>query len=388
MNGWKILDQRMPTPRTLFGMVSVNNNLIYTIGGLSAHAKDKNDNNRRNVHYDTANVDIFNTEKKKWRKGPTLNHPRSGLGVVAVSDFTNDERLFAIGGMAGNPSEASFFAVPYVEMLNLNVKKDDEAWVKLPDLPANRTEIAVVFCLGRIYVIGGAGATISSATDSMWSMNVMKTDSKGNSILLSTEEQVKETWRKETPIPTLRAALTAEVINDQIIVVGGMRGFLATNLDPDPLKTVDVYDPSTKKWKITDDSNAPMHLPTARHSPASVVVPSTLLVNNKNDNSVHVKGITTSMLVISGGYGTNGDLKSTVGMVEGNGAWAKLPELSVARMGLRMSYVGHRQRGCVYAMGGMTLESTQHDIIGSSSPITGVVEELCHGAVFTKEQEL
>ena len=129
------------------------------------------------------------------------------MGRFVLFFLLNDERLFAIGGMAGNPSEASFFAVPYVEMLNLNAKKDDEAWVKLPELPANRTEIAVVFCLGRIYVIGGAGATISSATDSMWSMNVMKTDSKGNSILLSTEEQVKETWRKETPIPTLSCSV-------------------------------------------------------------------------------------------------------------------------------------------------------------------------------------
>ena len=44
---------------------------------------------------------------------------------------------------------------------NSHPSSTDAKWIKLPDLPANRTEMAVVYVQGRIYVIGGAGATLS-----------------------------------------------------------------------------------------------------------------------------------------------------------------------------------------------------------------------------------
>ena len=256
-----------------------------------------------------------------------------------------------------------------------------------------------------MYVIGGvgnAGATVSSATKSMWSLNVMKLRSSNGSdgsdgsdgntgVLLTVEEQISEKWRKEADLPTLRYAITAGVVANQIIVAGGMRGFLASHLDPDPLKTVDVYDPTTKKWKFNEATNAPMHLPNGRHSPACVVVPSTLLLKNGKS----VQGVTTSMLMIAGGYGTRGDLQTSVGLVEGDsGAWVELPKLKVARMGLKMSYssggggMGGKGAGCVYAMGGMTLSAAHHDIKGSPSPITGVVEELCEGGPVMDKAEL
>lgn len=46
------------------------------------------------------------------------------------------------------------------------------SWVRLADLPANRSEIAAVVHGTRIYVIGGAGATSGRATASMWSLDV------------------------------------------------------------------------------------------------------------------------------------------------------------------------------------------------------------------------
>jgi len=399
--GWKILpNKKMPTPRTLFGMVTVREHQLYTVGGLSALSNQNRGTN--NLHYDASAVEIFNARTRQWKKGPDLQHPRSGLGVVVVKDAHNQERIFAIGGMAGDPKATDFYAVPYVEMLTIGGASSDgtepSRWMNLPNLPANRTEIAVVFCLGRIYVIGGAGATLAGATDSMWSLNVMKPNPLNKEQeLLSTDEQLQETWRKEPGLPTLRAALTAGVVDNQIVVVGGMRGFLATNLDPDPLKTVDVFDPSTKKWKTDDEVNAPMHMPTGRHSPASVVVPRTLLLNKVGGDggsrgiTTKVQGLTTSMLVIAGGYSTKGDDKTTIGLVEGDvGSWVELPSLSVARMGLRMAYVGEKGGagdGCMYAMGGMTIDVAHHDIVGSASPITGVVEVLCGGGA-QNQQEL
>ena len=64
------------------------------------------------------------------------------------------------------------FTFVYVEMLdvknhpnshpNSHPSSTDAKWIKLPDLPANRTEMAVVYVQGRIYVIGGAGTGLNS----------------------------------------------------------------------------------------------------------------------------------------------------------------------------------------------------------------------------------
>ena len=383
---WTILQPLMPTPRSLFGMVTVGTGShIYTVGGLTADATGT-DKIKNNVHIDSDVVEIFNVNQNKWHQGPSLNQPRSGLGVVAVvdpSDATQQTgRIFAIGGMYGKQDETDFYALPYVEMLdvknhpnshpNSHPSSTDAKWIKLPDLPANRTEMAVVYVQGRIYVIGGAGATLSSATESMWSMNVLNKD---QSSMLSSTEQTKEKWRKEAPLPTLRAALTAEVIDNQIVVVGGMRGFLASQLDPDPMRTVDVYDPAKRKWKLVQDEKSftPLHLPEGRHSPASVVVPSNAIYSTTTSDTSMDE---SNMLIVGGGYGTTGDMSTVLGLVAGkDGKWIGLPSMNVKRMGLRMAYSA--SSGCMYAMGGMTLDSNHHDVVGSSSPITGVVEELC-----------
>ena len=399
---WRVLpsSKRMPTPRTLFGMVSVgpHGSDIYTVGGLTADASGT-DRKNNNVHIDSSVVEIFDTNKKTWRKGPSLNRPRSGLGVVVVADPSNNNnnaqnknsrgaggRMFAIGGMFGNQDETDFYAVPYVEMLDMGSAAAE--WVPLPDLPANRTEIAVIYVAPRIYVIGGAGATISSATESMWSMNVLTQDGQQ---ILSTAQQASEKWRKEPPLPTLRAALTANVVNNQIVVVGGMRGFLATNLDPDPMRTVDVYDPTKRKWttEVQDEKTA-MHLPEGRHSPASTVIPSSMLMRVKIENKESARSSSSSLsdvMVIGGGYGIKGDMSTVLGLEEGvDGAWFGLPTMHVPRMGLRMAYSS--SAGCIYAMGGMTLEKEHHDVSGSSSPITGVVEMLCVSSNVPENLEL
>jgi len=386
---WRVLSRKvtMPTPRTLFGMVSLPGHVL-TVGGLAA--TNSGDGSQGNsVHVDSGAVEMFDVSSRQWSQGPSLSFPRSGLAVVSMRGVGGHSRVLAVGGMYGEKDATDFYAVPYVEMMNVKPNGEmDKSWTRLPNLPANRTESAVVFCQGRVYVIGGAGATIASATESMWSLRVMR---KGGKKLLIPSSQAKETWRKEADLPTLRSSLAAEVVNGQIVVAGGMRGFLSTTLDADPMKTVDVFDPTTGKWVAESSKFSPHHLPQARHSPASAVVPVSMLSPPKargrrttEEERSEKSGAAATMMLLGGGYGTKGDLRTTIGLAEGSeGTWMKLPMLNVPRMGLRMAYSG--ASGCVYAMGGMTMDPEHHDVAGSYSPITGVVEELCPASVEREE---
>jgi hypothetical protein len=202
--------------------------------------------------------------------------------------------------------------------------------------------------------------------------------------LLTPTEQAKESWRKEADLPTLRSSLVAEVMGGKIVVVGGMRGFLSTTLDADPMKTVEVYDVKLRQWigdnsdeEVVADFNNPQHLPQGRHSPASALVPASLLSATALETREKIKVGSAKMMILGGGYGTRGDMRTTIGLPSNGkgGEWIKLPMLRVPRMGLRMTYSDIS--GCVYAMGGMTFDTTHHDVAGSRSPITGVVEVLC-----------
>jgi hypothetical protein len=389
--------------------------MIFAVGGLAA----KQPGSRARVHEDSAAVEVFHTKKEKWLRGPPLRKPRSGLGVVAVRDGgdtikENGEeqeeeeagkdrigigrerrrsktttRLFAVGGMYGEG--VHFFAVPYVEVLDVMTHRDgslvrgnddsdgDEEkalrrrkWKRIADLPANRTELSLVVVQGRVYAIGGAGATKTGSTDSMWSLPLFGEDGK---TLLTMEQQRAARWRKEPSMPTPRASITSGSLDGKIIVAGGMRGFLASALDPDPLNTVEVFDPATRTWTsapsaaaaatatTSPSGNKPEQLPQAVHSPGSVVAPKGLFGKGAG-----------KVLVVGGGYASTGDVGAVFGLKESaHGTWAALPPLTVPRMGLALATT----QDCLYAIGGMTQDPAQHASMNAASPITASVEKFC-----------
>jgi hypothetical protein len=359
---WRVLGKSaMTSPRALFGTASVGTN-VFCIGGL---APAKGDSAAR-VHQDTDLVDVLNTASGEWHAAPSLQFPRSALGTAAVMDPTDatqsSGRVFAIGGMYGDPTDttANFYAVPYVEMLDVGVGGvPAKSWTRLADLPANRTEVAVVVVGARIYVIGGAGATAAAgdAAQSMWSYDT------------STAPEAGE-WRVEPSLPTLRTSVAAGVLGGKILVAGGMRGFLASSLDPDPLRTVDMFDPATRKWNEADATGAgesgSMDLPSSRHSAGAVVAPPGTIDAKKN------------ALVIAGGY-ANGELGSVLALVDQGGKkggaprWALLPPMKVQRMAHGMAATGK----CVYAIGGMASGLAHRASKEATSPVTAVVEALC-----------
>ena len=231
----------------------------------------KRPGSRARVHEDSAAVEIFHSGREEWTKGPSLRKPRSGLGVVSVEDGgetvggqsrlgvggesrTRTTRIFAVGGMYG---AAVHFAVPYVEVLHVETHRDGSLVVeggardeKAP-LDARRRSAReshralVVVAQGRIYAIGGAGATKTGSTDSMWSLPVLGDDGE---TLLPMTQQRSAAWRKEPPMPTPRASITSGSLGGEDRRGRRHEGFLASTLDPDPLQTVEVFDPATRTW--------------------------------------------------------------------------------------------------------------------------------------------
>ena len=209
----------------------------------------------------------------------------------------------------------------------------------------------------------------------MWSLPVLGDDGE---TLLPMTQQRSAAWRKEPPMPTPRASITSGSLGGKIVVVGGMRGFLASTLDPDPLQTVEVFDPATRTWSSAPSiaasssppplpfpPSSPKRLPRATHSSGSVVAPKGLFGKDVGE-----------VLVVGGGYAQTGDVGTVFGLRESaRAAWTSLPPLSVPRMASALAAT----EDCLFAMGGMTRMSEWHASASAASPITASVEKLCPG---------
>ena len=199
----------------------------------------------------------------------------------------------------------------------------------------------------------------------MWSLPLFGDDGK---TLLTMTQLRAATWRTEPSMPTPRASITSGSLGGKIVVAGGMRGFLASALDPDPLNTVEVFDPATRTWTSAaagpaSPENRPEQLPRAIHSPGSVVAPKGLFGKGAGE-----------VLVVGGGYASTGDVGTVFGLKESaHGSWTALPPLTIPRMGLALAAT----RDCLYAMGGMTQDPTRHTNMDAASPITASVEKFC-----------
>lgn len=101
-----------------------------------------------------------------------------------------------------------------------------DTWATGPDLPGSAVENPAVVALnGKLYAFGGSTAPFAGAV-----ANAAVYDPAANS------------WTSLTPMNTARGGPTAQAINGQIYVAGGMDTSGAS------LNTVEVYDPATDSW--------------------------------------------------------------------------------------------------------------------------------------------
>ncbi len=116
----------------------------------------------------------------------------------------------------------------------------DFRWDALPQLPAARSNGALVALDGNLYFLGGNGAEGPSAA--CWRL------------------QPGGAWSAIADLPVPRSTHGAAVAGGRIFVVGGL------GRDGQPLDRVDLYDPATGRWR----SGPPLTRPRSRLALASL----------------------------------------------------------------------------------------------------------------------
>lgn len=283
-------------------------------------------------------------EEAAWEQAPSLGHGRAAHAVV--SDGTD---IWAIGG-----TESSGQPVLEVERL------EGSGWDDVATLPGDGLNApAAAFFDGRIYVIGGFGATTNVATDAV---HVYDVETGG--------------WTEAAPLPEPRGGHAAAVVDGKIHVVGGGNSVSTLDLHS-------VYDPASDSWSEA----AP--LPRAKGSPAAVVYERKLWViagrsgsDDFGDVDVYDPGTETwtpgpaipprgthgavirdgGILVVGGESQARGKALAEVLQLE-DGEWTRMTPLPAPRAFARAVVVD----GAVLVVGGSAEAGSSHASRGSDT---------------------
>lgn len=135
-------------------------------------------------------------------------------------------------------------------------------------------------------------------------------------VLLSALHGEGNIWTKKNNMPTTKGAHSSSVVNDKIYVIGGCKAF------PDPLSTVEEYDPATDTWTKKAD------MPTARNVMAASAL----------DGKIYAIG----------GWNWGGVSSVVEEYDPEKDKWIRKADMQLARDGLAASSVN----GKIYAIGG------------------------------------
>ena len=156
--------------------------------------------------------------QSSWTTMAPMPTAREGLGVAVVSG-----KIFAIGGLNENNQP-----VNTNEMYN----PQTNLWTTVTPMPTSRSGFAITVYQNKIYCIGG---TVGTGV----SMGYV-----GNNEMY---DPVSNTWETKTSMPTPRADLCANLVNDEIYLIGGKKYssvtpfYNETNIN-------EVYNPANDSW--------------------------------------------------------------------------------------------------------------------------------------------
>lgn len=264
----------LPTPRSEMKAAALDGR-VYVPGGLGP---------QRTLGV----LEWFDPEAEAWASGAPLPEPVHHPGVTAAAG-----RLLVMGGYTG---------------LNFDVDHDavwaydpaEDAWERLPDMPAPRAAHVLATVDGVVHVIGGVGPD---------AREVWRFDADA------------ETWLEPAaPLPTPREHLAVAVLDGRIYAIAGRvpgRGNVGT---------VEVFDPAENAWSAAPD------LPTPRSGLTAAAV----------EERIHVVG--GEDLGSSDTFGAHEVLEPAAG------TWSQAPRLDPPRHGLASAVVD----GGWYVLGGAT----------------------------------
>lgn len=214
----------MPTSRYGHSVSEVNGK-IYAIGGETIVGPKV-----------LSVVEEYDPEKNEWTRKADMPTPRSGHSACVY-----DDKIYVFGGTASD----FLSALSVVEVYDPNA----DEWQKKTDMPIARSGMAVEVVKGKIYVIGGTADLYGPYNGRILGI-VEEYDPKTNK------------WTRKTDMPTPRSGFSSCVLNNKIIVIGG----ISDQMPGVPTAIVEEYDPSLDIWIKRPD------MPTNRFALSTVAV--------------------------------------------------------------------------------------------------------------------
>ena len=147
-----------------------------------------------------------------WTTLEPMPTARAGIGVAVV-----DGKIYAIGGSYDSLGETE----EYDPATN--------TWTKKTSMPTPRMWVGIAVVENKIYAIGGDSGN--------WTSDITPTN------VNEVYDPATDTWETLTPMPTKRMAVSANVVDGKIYVIGGGQRAPNTNFDVN-----EVYDIETDTW--------------------------------------------------------------------------------------------------------------------------------------------
>ena len=151
-----------------------------------------------------------------WTTMEPLPTPRAWLGVAVVNG-----KIYAIGGDGGYGSTSVNEYSPITD-----------TWTTKTPMPTPRILFGTAVLENKIYIIGGDRGN--------WDVGITPT------AVNEVYDPATDTWDTLTSMPTRRMAVSANVVDGKIYVIGGGQKSPNTNLTPTAVN--EVYDPETDTW--------------------------------------------------------------------------------------------------------------------------------------------
>jgi hypothetical protein len=181
--------------------------------------------------------------------------PKAPQAILDAGSAVLDGNLYMIGGKTNVNGTENHISSMHVYRPNNPLIISDDVWTQGLNLPGPAVEnSAVVAFGGEIYVFGGSTSAFSGAVS--------------NTTVFNPNNNV---WNTLTAIPLATGGATAQALNGNIYVVGGI------GADGASLDTVQIYRPDTNTWNV-----APA-MTTRRDNAGSAVLddPTTVAIDPK-----------------------------------------------------------------------------------------------------------
>ncbi len=263
-----------------------------------------------------------------WESNLPIPTPRAEMAIMSL-----DEKIYVVGGLDETESP-----LDVVEVYDTKTN----SWSALSPLPEPLHHTTGVAYDGKLYVAGGTQDQIPSYFGFF-----LRDKSKAESFFFIYDIE-KDEWSKGPDLPTPRKALTSEVINGTVYVIGGADFFSNSIIggEHEWYSVNEAYDIESGTWQ----KKAPM--PTPRDHLKSTVI----------DGKIYAVG------------GRQTSIKATVGANEVydpiTDKWEVLEPLPTIRGGLGITSLN----GSVFAFGGLAEENVSLDTVEQYIPNQGWIE--------------